>query len=55
MAKVQLGVRIDEELKKTLEKIAKQARRPLTAQLEIIIEDWLAAKTKKRRVNDGNT
>ena len=47
MAKVQLGVRIDAALKKTLSKIAKEERRPLNTQLEIIIEDWLAARQKK--------
>jgi hypothetical protein len=48
MAKIQLGVRIDEALKKALDKVAKEERRPLSTQVQIIIEDWLRLAGKKK-------
>lgn len=36
-----IGFRVDEEVKKRLEEIAKTERRPLANLIRIIVEDWL--------------
>jgi hypothetical protein len=48
LAKIQLGVRVEEALKAAVETVAKEERRPISAQVEIIFEEWLKARKKKK-------
>jgi hypothetical protein len=48
MVKVPLGARVDPAVKTAIEKAAKQERRSLTAQVEVILLDWLKARKQKR-------
>jgi hypothetical protein len=41
MSKIPLGTRVEPAMKASLEKAAKQERRSLTAQVEIILAEWL--------------
>jgi hypothetical protein len=45
--KIPLGVRVEPEMKAALEKAAKQEKRTLTAQVEVILQEWLDARKKK--------
>jgi hypothetical protein len=47
MTKILLGVRVEPDMKAALEKAAKQEKRTLTAQVELILEEWLAARKKR--------
>ena len=42
-----ISLRLSDELRKRLERAAQQERRTLTNVIEIAIEDWLEARTKK--------
>jgi predicted DNA-binding protein len=44
-----IGFRIDEKIKKRLEKIAKKERRPLANLIRIIVEDWLEEYEKSEK------
>lgn len=46
MEKIPLGVRVEPPIKAALEKVAKQEKRSLNAQVEIILAEWLAARKK---------
>jgi hypothetical protein len=45
--KIPLGARVEPEMKAALEKAAKQEKRTLTAQVEVILQEWLNARKKK--------
>jgi hypothetical protein len=47
MTKIPLGARVEPEIKAAVEKAAKQERRTLTAQVEMILEEWLDARKKR--------
>lgn len=47
MAKIPLGARVEPAIKAALERAAKQEKRTLTAQVEIILEEWLEARRKR--------
>jgi hypothetical protein len=52
MARVPLGLRVEIEIKKGLQKAAAEEQRTLSQLAEIILRDWLAARrpaVKKRR------
>jgi hypothetical protein len=44
MAKVPLGARVEPSMKAAIEKAARQEKRSLTAQVEIILAEWLKAR-----------
>jgi hypothetical protein len=47
MTKILLGVRVEPDMKAALERAAKREKRTLTAQVELILEEWLAARKKR--------
>jgi hypothetical protein len=47
MVKVPLGARVEPEVKAAIEKAAKQEKRSLTAQVEVILLEWLDARKKR--------
>jgi hypothetical protein len=49
MAKIPLGARVEPTMKAALENAAKQERRTLTAQVEVILAEWLDARKKRPR------
>jgi hypothetical protein len=48
MAKIPLGARVEPAMKAAIEKAAKQEKRTLTAQVEVILAEWLAARKKRQ-------
>jgi hypothetical protein len=47
MSKIPLGARVEPAMKDALEKAAKQEKRTLTAQVEVILAEWLDARKKR--------
>ena len=49
--KIPLGTRVEPAMKAALEKAAEREKRSLTAQVEIILGEWLKAHRKKATAN----
>lgn len=47
--KIPLGVRVEPEIKEAITQAANKDRRKLTAQVEMILAEWLDAKKKKAK------
>ena len=47
MAKIPLGARVEPEMKAAIEKAAKEEKRSLTAQVEVILAEWLTNRKRK--------
>jgi len=45
--KIPLGVRVEPDMKVALERAAKQEKRTLTAQVEVVLQEWLDARKKR--------
>jgi hypothetical protein len=46
--KIPLGTRVEPAMKAALEKVADREKRSLTAQVEIILAEWLATRDKRK-------
>jgi hypothetical protein len=46
--KIPLGTRVEPAVKAALERAADREKRSLTAQVEIILAEWLAAQRKRK-------
>jgi hypothetical protein len=46
--KIPLGTRVEPAMKAALEKVAEREKRSLTAQVEIILGEWLKSQDKRR-------
>lgn len=44
-------IRIDPKIKKILRKIAKKERRPITQQIDVIVDEWIKMKEKKQKLS----